>query len=193
MRLEKLQRRGLAAVCAVVLLGMGASAWAQERTYEGDIITVDGKANTFTVKASKPGEVMEMAFHSGPKSEVFIDGSRVLFAELVKGDHVTVTFESTGSTHTVRRAERLRTASKEMTFAGTVSGVDLKAQTFMVKKTAKGESVDMQFHFRPGTKLYIGGEEDSLLAQLRPGETVTVTYEPVNATTHHVKHVKKSA
>ena len=102
MRIEKLRSWGMAAVFAVLLLGSGASAWAEERTYEGDIIAVDGKANTFTVKASKPGEVLEMAFHAGPKSEMFIDGNRVLFAELVKGDYVTVSYEVAGATHTVR-------------------------------------------------------------------------------------------
>ena len=193
MRIEKRRSWGMAAVFAVLLLGSSASAWAEERTYEGDIIAVDGKANTFTVRASKTGEVLEMAFHAGPKSEMFIDGNRVLFAELVKGDHGTVSYEVAGATHTVRRTERQRTASKELTFAGSVSGVDIKAQTFSVKNTVKGENVEMRFHFNPATRLYIGGEEAGLLAQLRPGETVTVTYESTDATTHNIKHVKKSA
>jgi hypothetical protein len=145
------------------------------------------------VKASKPGEVLEMAFHAGPRSEVFIEGSRVLFGELVKGDHVTVSYETAGSTHTVRGAERQRSASKELTFAGNVSGIDLKTQTFSVKSTAKGENVEMRFHFNPATRLYIGGDEDRLLAQLRPGETVTVTSESADAATHNIKHVRKNA
>ena len=193
MQIEKLRSGGLAAVFAVLLLGGSTSAWAEERTYEGDIIAVDGKANTFTVKASEPGEFLEMAFHAGPKSEMFIDGNRVLFAELVKGDHVTVSYEAAGATHTVRRTERQRTASKELTFAGTVSGVNTKAQTFSVKNTVKGESSEMQFHVSPAARLYLGGEEAGLLAQLRPGETVTVTYESTDTTTHNVKHLKKSA
>ena len=193
MRIDKLRTRGIATVFTVLLLGAGASARAKERTYEGDIVAIDGKANTFTVKASKPGEVLEMAFHTGPKSEVFIDGNRVLFAELVKGDRVTVSYQTAGATPTAHRTERQRTASKELTFVGGVSGIDLKAQTFTVKNTARGETVEMRFHFNPASRLYIGGEEAHMLAQLRSGETVTVTYESVDATTHNVKHVKKSA
>jgi len=51
----------------------------------------------------------------------------------------------------------------------------------------------MQFHFHPGTRLYLGGEQGGFLAQLRPGEKVTVTYETTGPSTHDVKHVKKSA
>jgi ribosomal protein L19 len=193
MWIAQRRSRGMVAAVAMLLLSAGASAWAQERTYEGDIVAIDGKANTFTVKASKPGEVLEMAFHTGPKSEVFIDGNRVLFAELVKGDRVTVSYETAGATPTAHRTERQRTASKELTFVGGVSGIDLKAQTFTVKNTARGETVEMRFHFNPASRLYIGGEEAHMLAQLRSGETVTVTYESVDATTHNVKHVKKSA
>ena len=135
MRIDEKQRnRGIAAVFTMVLLGIGTAAWAQERTYEGDIVALDGKANTFTVRGTKPGEVMEMAFHAGPKSEMVVDGERVVFGELVKGDHVMVSYEPEGTIHTVRRVERRRSASQEMTFAGNVIGVDVKAQTFTVKK-----------------------------------------------------------
>jgi hypothetical protein len=41
--------------------------------------------------------------------------------------------------------------------------------------------------------LYIGGEENVLLAQFRPGESVTVTYESTDSTTQDVTHMKKHA
>jgi hypothetical protein len=44
---------------------------------------------------------------------------------------------------------------------------------------------------RSSTRLYIGGEESALLAQLRPTDTVTVMYESSNPTTHFAKQVKK--
>ena len=186
--------RRMVVVLTMLLLGAGASARAQERTYEGDVVAVDGKANTFTVKASKPGQQpLEMAFHVSPRSELLIGGQRVVFAELVKGDHVTVTYESTGDTHTVRHADRHRTVGTEMSFTGDVTTVDLKAQTFTVKSTSGGTTSEMQFHFRPGTRLYLGGDQGALLAQLRPGEKVTVTYETTGPSTRDVKHVKKSA
>lgn len=93
----------------------------------------------------------------------------------------------------VQRAERTRSARQEMTFAGTVSAVDLKAQTFVVKTTEGGTLHEMAFHVDPATRLYLGGE-DAFLMQLRPGESVVVAYEATPTTaTHYAKHVKKSA
>jgi hypothetical protein len=185
------KRERVAAVCAALLLGASVSAFAQETTYEGDIVALDGKADTFTVKASKPGEVLEMEFDAGKNSEIVIDAERRLFGELVKGDHVVVTYGTVGATHTVRRAERTRSASKELTFTGTVMGVDVKAQTFTVRTTAGGKVEEMAFHVSPATRLYLGGE-DTFLVQLRPGESVTVAYESPDATTHFAKHLKKA-
>lgn len=179
----------MAAMCAALLLGVSVSAFAQQPTYEGDIVALDGKANTFTVKGSKAGEVAEMAFHVGAPSEIMINGERILFGELVKGDHVVVSYRSAGATHTVSHVKRVKTVSREMTFAGSVIAVDLKGQIFTVKSTSGSKVEEMTFHFRPGTHLYVGGEEDTLLAQLRPGDAVTVTYESMNAKTHNVKHI----
>ncbi len=185
------KRARMAAACATLLLGVSVSAFAQEKTYEGDIVALDGKADTFTVKASKPGEVLEMEFHAGKNSELIIDAERRLFGELVKGDHVVVSYGTTGATHTVRRAERTRSASKELAFTGNVIAVDTKAHTFTVKTTAGGKIEEMQFHVSPATRLYLGGE-DTFLAQMRPGESVTVAYESPDATTHFAKHLKKA-
>jgi hypothetical protein len=181
-----------AAVLAALVLGGGASVFAQQQTYEGDIVALDGKANTFTVKGTKPGESMEMAFHVGKYSDIVIEGQRRLFGELVKGDRVLVTYGTTGSVHTVQRAERTRSVVHEMTFAGDVTAVDLKAQTFTVKAAAHGKIEEMQFHVDPATRLYLGGE-DVFLMQLRTGESVIVAYEMAGTQTHYAKHLKKSA
>lgn len=185
------RRVRVAVMCAALLLGISALAKAQQLTYEGDVVAVDTKAVTFTVKGSKPGEMTEMAFHVGSGSQIFIEGERRLLGELVKGDHVVVTYGTSGAKHTVQRAERIRTASREMTFAGTVIAVDGKAQTFTVKETARGKVEEMKFHVNPASRLYIGGE-DVLLRQIRKGDTVTVAYESAGANPH-LKHLKKSA
>lgn len=91
------------------------------------------------------------------------------------------------------RTEPRKSASQEMTFAGNVIGVDINAHTITVKQTTGGAVVEMQFHVSPETRLYIAGEEAALLAQVRPGDSVTVTYESTDAATHSVKRVKKSA
>ena len=178
---------------AAALIGVAGSAWASSRMYEGDIVSVDGKANTFTVKATKRGEAAEMSFHFKPGGTVRLDGDRVFFAELERGDHVEVGYETTGTADTVQRTRHAKTAHTEMTFTGTVSAVDAKEHAFTVRRTRKGETTEMVFHVDPATKLYVGGEEAYLVSQLRPGETVTVSYETVGPSIHDVKHLKKRA
>lgn len=185
------RRSWLVGIAAAILLSAGSLALAQQSTYEGDIVAVDTTAHTFTVKSSKPGEVAEMAFHVGVGSQIAIGGEPRLLGELVKGDHVVVTYGTASGKHTVHRAERVKTASKELTFTGSVIAVDEQARTFTVKNTTAGKVAEMRFHVSPSARLYIGGEE-VLLQQLRKGETVTVAYESIGSA-HHVKHVKKSA
>jgi hypothetical protein len=193
MRNEKRRVRGVAMVVTAALLGAGGTAWARERTYEGDVVAVDGKANTFTVKATKPGEQAEMAFHFNPHGSVYLDGGRVFFAEIERGDHVSVAYETAGTADTVRRIHGVKGHVQEMTFTGKVSAVDPKGQSFTVTRTKKGETSDMQFHVDPATRLYVGGEEAVLVAQLHKGDTVTVNYETVSPSIHTVKHLKKGA
>ena len=181
----------LSVAFAALLLGLAVPVFAQQMKYEGDIVALDGKANTFTVKGSKPGEVTEMAFRVSPESLMLIEGEPGLFGELVKGDHVVVTYQSTGDVHTVNRAERTRSAARELSFTGSIMGVDAKAQMFTVKSTTGGHVQEMEFHVNPAARLYIGSEQ-VLLSQLRPGETVTVEYE-ANDSGHFAKRLKKTA
>ena len=193
MRIEMRRSHEVAAVVMVALLGAGGSAWAKEQTYEGDVVAIDGQANTFTVKATKTGEAAEMAFHFNPHGTVYLDGSRVLFADLERGDHGTVAYGKAGTADTVKRTAHERAKAQEMTFTGTISATDPKAQTFTVKSSKKGEAVEMVFHVDPATRLYVGGEEAHLVAQLHRGENVTVNYETQSPSLHNVKHLKKSA
>ena len=188
MRIEKLRHVNGGGLRGA-LAGYGAFGVGEDRTSKGD--SSRRQRPTRSREGSTP-ERSRDGVPLGPNSDILSNAIAVLFAELVKRDHVTVATRR-WATHTVRRTERQRTASTELTFAGSVSGVDIKAQTFSVKNTVKGENVEMRFHFNPATRLYIGGEETGLLAQLRPGEIVTVTYESTDTTTHNVKHVKKSA
>ncbi|MDH4065215.1 MAG: hypothetical protein OEW19_12510 [Acidobacteriota bacterium] len=181
----------VAAVFTTVLLTSGNAAFAQTKTYEGDIIKVDRNAMTFTVKGTTPGETMEMAFKVDRDSQLVIDGERRLLGELETGDHVIVGYGTSGATHIAKRAERVRTAAPEMTFSGNVVAVDTKAHTFTVKNDAGGKVQEMMFHVSSGERLYIGGEP-VLLGQLQKGDSVTVGYESMNEM-HRAKHVKKSA
>lgn len=92
------------------------------------------------------------------------------------------------------RSDATRSGSQEVTFSGNVISVDAKAQTITVKTITDGKAVEMAFHVNPETRLVIGADEPALLRELRPGDSVTVTYESAEAAAHNVKqHGKKSA
>lgn len=191
MRVNGFRMKAVAAMFSLTLVGAAGAALAEERTFEGEIVSLDGHANIFTAKAIKPGEPVEMAFHVGRKTEVDVEGSPTLFAELVKGDRVFVTYEVAGSTNAVRRTSRQKTMAKEVTLTGAVTAVDLKKQMLTVKSETNGE--ELKLHVDPATRLYVGGEETELLFGFHPGDKVTVTYETTNPAKPTIKHVKKAA
>jgi ribosomal protein L19 len=170
------------------LLAMPVIAAAQEKHYEGDITSVDAKARTFTVRATVRGEPVEMEFHVDKASEISIEGERKMFAELERGDHVTVTYETSGMTHMARNVTRHKTMAKEMKFDGQIVNIDTKAHTFTVRGTAKGKTEEMMFHLSPSARIYIGATHESLIQQLQIGDEVTVHYETM-AGVHTVRAV----
>ncbi len=176
---------------ALLTLSAGIAA-AQEKKYEGEIVTVDTKDYTFTVKGTAKGEVAEMKFHVGRESEVVVDGERKIFAELGKGDQVTVEYGTSDGKHTVKRAERHKTAAKEMALTGQVIAVDAAAHTFTVKRSQGGPVEEMKFHVNPTTRIYIGTDHLELLKQLQKGDDVTVHYinESGNQMVRHVSKAK---
>jgi hypothetical protein len=184
------ERIRIATLVGGVLVGGSGAAWAQQKTYEGDVASVDVKDMTYTVRGTRRGEDVEMAFHVGPGSQLFIGGERRLLGEIVKGDHVVVTYGTMAGRHNAERTERIKTVVREQTFAGDVIAVDTAARTFTVKNSTHGQAQEMRFHVGRGAELYIGGER-VLLDQIVKGDTVTVAYETV-ATEHHLRHVKKN-
>ncbi len=172
----------------VLLLLVAGLAAAQEKRYDGEIVAVDTKDYTFTVKGTEKGEPAEMKFHVDAASQIFVEGERKIFAELEKGDRVAVTYGTTNGAPMVRRAERHHTAVAEMSFAGQVIEVDTNSHTFTVKRTAGAKVEEMKFHVSPASRLYIGAEHLALVQQIKKGDEVTVHYETVGAQ-HDVKHV----
>jgi hypothetical protein len=81
-------------------------AMKQEMAFTGDIVAVDMKAHTFTVKATDNGKAREMMFHVGTDARVVIDGETMLVSNLERGDRVTVEYRSSGSTHTATTVKR---------------------------------------------------------------------------------------
>ncbi len=174
----------------VILLSTAITSEAQDKTYSGEITAVDNAARTFSVKGAAGAQPAELKFHVAPSIQVMVDGEVKLFAELEKGDEVTVSYRSAGEKATAHRAVRTKTAAKEMTFEGQVVAVDPKANTLTVKRTTGGAVEEKKFLCKPGSRFYLAGEE-VLLASLAPGDPVTVSYV-VDGDESRVKHVTKT-
>lgn len=183
-----IHRIGVAALCTGMLLGLSGAAFAQAKTYEGDVVAIDTKAMTYTVKGTKPGENVEMAFHVDPSSQMFISGERRLLGEMVKGDHVVVTYGAMAKPYVVVTVDRIRTGRRELSFTGEVIAVNDPARTFTVRSMVDGKVQEMQFHANPSAQLFIGGDR-VLFEQLHKGDSVTVGYESVGLV-HHLRHLK---
>jgi hypothetical protein len=104
---------GLVAALGLLLAGpAGASgskakkATPQERTFVGDIASVDAPAKVFTVKSTEPGKPGEMTFHVAHPTSITIDDVLTPVAALRKGDHVTVTYDSSGGAPVAKHLRR---------------------------------------------------------------------------------------
>jgi hypothetical protein len=83
----------------------------QDQTFLGEILSVDTKAHTFTVKSVEGGAAREMMFHVGNDSRVVIDGESTLLGSLERGERVSVEYRSEGSTHTATLVKRHKKTS----------------------------------------------------------------------------------
>lgn len=181
--------RSLAFMSFLAFALLGGVALAQMK-YQGEVVSVDEKAHTFTVRATAKGESPEeMKFHADKDSQVYVDGERKLFAELIKGDHVTVSYGTSGQTHMAKKVER-HSGTAEKTFSGEVIEVDPKAETFTVRAMVAGKAEERKFHASHESRFYVGAEQLTLVSQLQKGDWVDVHYETVGGE-HHVKHVSK--
>ena len=76
---------------------------AKEMTFDGEIIEVDAKANTFTVKRTVGGKVEEMKFHLKPDTWIYVGAEHLSLAQqLHKGDDVTIHYESLSGEQVVK-------------------------------------------------------------------------------------------
>ena len=108
----------LAASLALMLAGpAGAHAGdakkgKQEKTFKGEIVSVNTAANEFTVRSKKDGKVSERTFVVEVPVSVTLDGEIVPLGELGKGDPVTVTYEANGKASVAKHLHRDGKATK---------------------------------------------------------------------------------
>ena len=89
-----------------------AKKGTQEKTFKGEIVSVNTPANEFTVRSKKDGKVREMTFSVERPVGITLEGEIVPLAELAKGDPVTVTYEANGKASVAKNLHRNGKATK---------------------------------------------------------------------------------
>ena len=115
-----MSKTSLALVVSLALMLAGpAGAFAgdakkgtQEKTFKGEIVSVNTPANQFTVRSKKDGKVQEMTFVVEVPVSVTLEGEIVPLGELAKGDPVTVTYEANGKASVAKNLHRDGKATK---------------------------------------------------------------------------------
>ena len=83
-----------------------AKKGTQEKTFKGEIVSVNTAANAFTVRSKKNGKVREMTFSVEQPVGITLEGQVVPLGELAKGDPVTVTYETNGKAPVAKNFHR---------------------------------------------------------------------------------------
>jgi hypothetical protein len=111
-------RFALVASLALMLAGPAGSyagdakKGTQEKTFKGEIVSVNSSANEFTVRGKKDGKVQEMTFSVEVPVGIKLEGQIVPLGELAKGDPVTVTYEANGKASVAKNLHRDGKATK---------------------------------------------------------------------------------
>jgi hypothetical protein len=143
----------------------------QDKTYIGTVAQVDENDHILSVD----GAIFHRAFNlAGNCTYVFLDkkGTGTING-LHPGQKVAVAY---------RDIDGIRVASyieqQAMLFEGTVQEMDAKGSTL----TLRHMGLDKTFEIAPGCPVELQGDRSGKLADVKPGNLVTVTYETPNGT-----------
>jgi hypothetical protein len=146
-----------------------ANRFAQEELrYSGTVQAVD--RNTHTLKLSRSG--LHKTFELPGDCKVILRDDRGGSLEDVKAGHqVTVVYELPGGSPTAREIEQ-----SSATFVGTLDAIDASARTVKAKRFVG----DRKFSLADNCKIVVNGITDGKLSDLRLGQKLVVSFEPVD-------------
>ena len=162
------------AICAAVLTAtavirspadQATPAARPERTCTGTIVSVDPKEHTLETKWF----LFSRSFNLGDNcTYVLLDKNPGAAGDLRPGEKVTVSFQDA---HGVLIADRV--VQEPMRFEGMVAAIDPATHTL----TLHHPGVDKHLQIADGCKIVLRGDKPGTLADIQPGDHVTVTYE----------------
>lgn len=153
---------------AVVADGAASTYSGPEKTYTGIVTAVDLSQHTLKTR----GELLFGKTFSlgGACSYSFVDGPGNTSAGLHPGQKITVIYQGVDG---VLVADRI--VEQPMRFTGWVKAVNTNAHTITVQ--SGGFRVSRQFQFSDGCRVLLLGDKLGSLADIQPGNHVTLTYE----------------
>ena len=140
----------------------------QPMQYEGMVKAIDPKGQTLTLHVG----MMDKTFAVPADCAVTLRGDKTgTVGDIQAGDHVTVTYEVPGGKATAREI-----AQTSATFTGDLTAIDLEQKTLKAKATFSTK----KFEVGDDCAIVMNGKPDGKLTDLRPGESLTISYDEVN-------------
>jgi hypothetical protein len=135
--------------------------------YEGMIKAIDPNKHSITIH---DGMDRQLSIAENCKI-VLRDGEAGTYADLPVGSHVTVTYETPGSTPVAREI-----AQTSMTFKGLLIAIDLDEKTVKAKESFTTK----KFNLADNCVIVINGKTDGHLADLKINERLAINYDEIN-------------
>ena len=143
-------------------------AASPHKSYTGTIMSVDGKEHTLGLK----GTFLSKTFNLGDNCAYeLVDKNTGAPSDLRLGQRVKVTYQES---HGVRVADRV--VQQPLRYVGTVKTFDPIQRTM----TLHGNGTDRTFQLAGDCRVVLRDYKSGALADIQPGNYVTVTYETPN-------------
>ncbi len=135
---------------------------------EGMVKAIDPATQTLTLHLG----VMDKKFQLPADCEVTLHGDKAgTVADIQPGNHVRITYEVPNGKPTARQI-----AQTSETFTGDLTAIDLDQKTIK----AKAMFATKKFNLGDDCAVVINGKPNGKLTDLRPGESLTFSYDNIN-------------
>ncbi len=136
--------------------------------FVGVVGSVNPAAHTLVIRR----RLVDKTFQLGGDCAVVLHNDKTgTLTDVRPGERVTVTYETPKGTATAREI-----AQTSATFTGALTAIDLSDRTVKAK-TMLGTRM---FNLASGCSIVLDGKTDGHMRDLRPGQTVTISYDDVN-------------
>ena len=150
---------------STVLADEAATAVQHEKTYTGRVVSINPQEHMLKAK----GWLFAKTFNLGDSCRYnLLENHTGSIEDLRPGQKVTIGYREVNGVRVANRVEQ-----EPMRYTGMVKTVDRDKHTV----TVRHELLDRTFRVHDGCKVVLYNDKSGALADVKPGEHVTVTYE----------------